>query len=175
MNALKTLMVLSIAAIASIPMKAGADSAGYAWADVIDAQPVTRIYRQPVETEVCWQEEVYREIPERRATAPAILGAIVGGVIGNQFGGGHGRDVMTVAGAALGHAVVKDNQHRAYPNHFEARFENRCGTNTDWQESRTVVGWDVTYQYDGITYQTRMQDEPGDRIKVRVNVEPVSN
>ncbi len=175
MNVLKSMIIVAFAASAASPVVADPGTANIAWADVIEAVPVTRIIRRPVETEVCWQEEVYREIPERRSKVPQIVGAILGGIIGNQFGGGSGQDVMTLAGATLGHAIAKDSQRRANPQKFYASLEDRCGINTEWRESRVVLGWDVTYEYQGVTYLTRMADEPGAQIRVQINVEPLLN
>jgi uncharacterized protein YcfJ len=36
-----------------------------------------------------------------------------------------------------------------------------------------VVGYDVTYEYNGRTYSTRTDAHPGDRIQVAVSVAPV--
>ena len=175
MSTFKSMVFVAFLASVSVPAFAGLDSTSYAWADVIQAEPVTRIIRRPVETEVCWQEEVYQEIPQRRSRVPQIFGAILGGVIGNQFGGGSGQDLMTFAGAALGHEIAKDGQRRQYPQKFYASLEDRCGVNTEWVESRQVVGWDVTYEYQGTSYLTRMATEPGNQIKIAVNVQPVVN
>lgn len=175
MNVLKSMIIVAIAASTATSAFANPNTESFAWAEVVEAEPVTRIIRRPVETEVCWQEEVYREIPEHRSKAPQIVGAILGGLIGSQFGGGSGQDAMILAGATLGHAIAKDSQRRAHPQKFYASLEDRCGINTEWRESRTVLGWDVTYEYQGVTYLTRMADEPGDQIKIRVNVEPVLN
>jgi uncharacterized protein YcfJ len=40
-----------------------------------------------------------------------IFGGILGGAIGNQFGGGSGKKVMTVAGALLGASIANDNEN----------------------------------------------------------------
>ena len=175
MTRLNSIIVAVIAAAATMPVIADQDAARYEWARVVEANPVTRIIRRPIDKEVCWQEEVYREIPEYRSRTPQIFGAILGGLIGNQFGSGSGRDAMTFAGAALGSAIAKDNQRRIYPRKYYAALEDRCGINTEWKETHQIIGWDVTYEYQGVTYLTRMQDEPGDRIQVQVNVEPVQN
>ena len=175
MSAFKSLFFVALGALISAPLMANPDSATYAWADVIEAEPVTRTVRRPVESEVCWQEEVYREVPEHRSKAPQIVGAILGGIIGNQFGGGSGQDAMTLAGATLGHAIAKDSQRRKNPQKFYASLEDRCGINTEWKESRVVLGWDVTYEYQGVQYLTRMAEEPGEQIQVQVNIEPVMN
>ena len=175
MTTLKSIIVALIASATTLPVLAGQDAARYEWARVVEAEPVTRIIRRPIDKEVCWQEEVYREVPEYRSRVPVVFGVILGGLIGNQFGSGSGRDAMTFAGVALGSAIAKDNQSRANPQHFYASLEDRCAINTQWKETHQVIGWDVTYEYRGVTYLTRMQDEPGDRIQVRVNVEPVQN
>ena len=168
-----TIIIVAIACVTAMPVFADQDNVQYAWASVVQTDPVIRIIRRPVNEEVCWQEEVYREIPERRSRAPQIFGAILGGIIGNQFGSGSGRDAMTLAGAALGHAIVKDEQRRIYPKKYFAALEDRCGINTEWKETRQIIGWDVTYEYQGVSYLTRMQDEPGDRIRIRIDVQPV--
>ena len=175
MTRLSSIIVAVIAAAATLPVFAGQGDARYEWARVVEAEPVTRILRQPVDEKVCWQEEVYREVPQYRSKTPVVLGAILGGLIGNQFGGGSGRDAMTFAGVALGSAIAKDNQRRDNPQHFYASLEDRCGINTEWKEIHQVIGWDVVYEYQGETYMARMQDEPGDRIQVRVDVQPVPN
>lgn len=60
----------------------------------------------------------------------AIGGAVVGGVIGHQFGGGSGKKVLTVAGAAggayAGHQVEKNARSTKYWN-VTVRMDN--GTN----------------------------------------------
>jgi len=175
MTTLKSIFIAAIATAAAMPAYAEYEAGSYEWATVVEAEPVIRIIRRPVNEEVCWQEEVYREVPERRAKAPVVFGALLGGLIGNQFGSGHGRDAMTFAGVALGSAIAKDNQRRANPQHFYASLEDRCGINTQWTETEQIIGWDVVYEYQGATYVTRMQDEPGDRIQVQVSVAPVQN
>lgn len=168
-----TTLIITLATLAPASLAlAGTDSARYAWARVIEAEPVTRIIRRPVEERVCWQEEVYREVPERHARTPRILGAVLGGVVGNQFGGGHGRDAMTLAGAALGGAMVADHQRQKYPRHYYAGTEDRCGYNTQWRETERIIGWDVVYEYQGETYVARLPDEPGDQIRIEVAVRP---
>jgi len=173
MNYLNSVFFFAASLAAANPALAGNEYGTEGWARVIEAEPVTRIVRKPVQEEVCWQEEVYREVPGYRSRTPVVLGAILGGVIGHQFGGGSGRDAMTLAGAALGGTIAKDSQRRNNPREFYASLEDRCGINTNWRETEQVIGWDVVYEYDGETYVTRMQDEPGDRIRVRVDVRPL--
>lgn len=100
--------------------------AQYDWAQVIDVAPIITQGRQPVYREQCWEQPVrqrvvyddYRHQRQRSSAAP-VLGAVIGGVVGNQFGSGSGKVAMTVAGAALGHAIARDGQR--YEDH---RYRN---------------------------------------------------
>ena len=98
MTTLNSIIITAITAAFTMPALADQHASRYEWANVIEAVPVTRIIRRPVDEEVCWQEEVYRGVPQRRSRAPVVFGAILGGLIGNQFGHGSGRDAMTLAG-----------------------------------------------------------------------------
>ncbi len=144
------------------------------WANVLEARPVTETLQIPADQEVCWDEQVQYRVPERRSATPLIFGAIIGGVIGNQFGGGSGQDLMTAAGAALGTSIAADQQARRHPPRYHSSMERRCRVDRHWRTEERIVAWDVTYEYLGEVYQTRMRDEPGDRIPVRVRVEPVN-
>ena len=44
-----------------------------------------------------------------------------------------------------------------------------CRTRTDWSTSDRILGYEVTYRYGGREYTTRMDHDPGDRLRVRVN------
>lgn len=61
----------------------------------------------------CWREPV-----GARSYTPEITGAIVGGAIGNQFGSGSGRDIATVAGAALGGSLGHDYKNRYHGGNY---------------------------------------------------------
>jgi len=173
MNRVIIVLSMLFSTLFTFPTWAIAEQGSFAWADVVEAEPVRQVVRIPVKEEVCWDEEVYHEVQARRSATPAILGAILGGVIGNQFGGGTGRDIMTMAGAALGGSVATDQQRLKHPDRFYASTERRCEMNTEWRREERIVGWDVTYRYQGELYQARLQDAPGDRIRIRVDVTPV--
>ncbi len=149
------------------------DPARYEYADVVAVEPIIKSVQVPYTGKVCWDEEVYHRHPRYRSGVPQIVGSIIGGVIGNQFGGGHGKDVMTFAGVALGAAVARDLQEQNYRNSEYATTELRCELETNYREEDTVVGYDVTYDYKGETYTARMNYPPKDRIRVRVSVAPV--
>jgi len=44
----------------------------------------------------------------------------------------------------------------------------RCRTTTNWRDSDRIMGYEVTYRYGGREYTTRMDHDPGNRMRVRV-------
>lgn len=146
------------------------------YARVIRVDPIVDVVERPVTRDVCHQERVTYRAPARQRTrerAPAVLGGIVGGVLGNQVGSG--RDAATVAGAAVGHSVARDAQSRdgelTSAQREYTRVEPRCTTLTEYRRDEQVTGYDVTYRYQGRTYHTVTDYEPGDRIRVEVEMD----
>ncbi|MBE0474967.1 glycine zipper 2TM domain-containing protein [Rhodoferax sp.] len=121
---------------------------------------------------------------QSRQYGGAIVGGLAGGVLGHQVGGGRGKDAATVVGAVLG-AIAGDhlenrnaparpddgqyaNNGRYQPTQREVQ---RCRTVYDVQSR--ITGYRVTYDYRGQQYTTFMRSNPGDRLPVRVSVEPI--
>lgn len=110
-----------------------------------------------------------------------VLGAIAGGLLGNQFGSGSGKAATTFFGAVLGDALVADAQARRYPAyapaptvaHTEVSYRERCREETRYEREDQVRWYDVTYRWDGRLYHTRTPFDPGDRLRVRIDVTPV--
>lgn len=173
MKRLNALVIASCLGLAATPAMAGHPSNDVAWAKVLDARPVFETVRYPVNQEVCWDEQVVRRDRRHRSAGPVILGSIIGGVIGNQFGGGNGKVALTAAGAALGGSIAADASQRRNPDGYYAVTERRCSVERDWRTEQQVVAWDVTYKFQGQVYQTRMREDPGRRIQVRVQVDPL--
>jgi uncharacterized protein YcfJ len=162
-------------------------SSQYEYAKVVDVQPIVEIVQIPQDRQVCRQQPVQRRVAEYRSPAPSIFGAIVGGVIGNQLSRGHGnghgrhhghgngsnRAAATLAGAAIGSAVATGVQHNKYPPRYYTQNVQVCSTQTSWHDEERVVAWDVSWKYRGRVYHSRMDEPPGDRIRVRVSVDPV--
>ncbi len=168
----KSLLTICLMLLA-IPAYAHHGGARVVWAKVVDAQPVYESFRYPVEQEQCWDEEVWRRQPAGRSATPVIIGSIIGGVVGNQFGGGSGNVALTAAGAVLGGSIANDVSRKNHPDHYYSATEQRCAVETRWQVEERIVAWDVRYRYHGEIYQTRMKDQPGKRIQVRVNLDPL--
>lgn len=160
------------------------DKTQYDYAKVVDVQPVIETVRIPEDRQVCVEQPVQRRVAEHRSPGPAIFGAIVGGVIGNQLSRGHGRhhghgrrgnnrEAATFAGALLGSAVASEVQYSKYPAKYYTENAQLCRTETSWRSEERVIAWDVSWKYRGQIYHSRMDEPPGDRIRVTVNVNPV--
>lgn len=151
----------------------GRDS-GWDYAKVVRADPVYRSIRVREPRQVCHEEPVTERVVHRgHADHGAVLfGAVVGGVIGHQFGGGHGRDAATAAGAVIGanHAA----RHTYHDGHVTERtvYETRCETVRHARHEQVLDGYDVTYKYHGRLYHTFSDHHPGSRIRIRVDVSP---
>ncbi len=103
----------------------------------------------------------------------AVLGGIVGGLIGNQVGGGHGREAATAVGAVVG-AFTGNNL--AYRDRWQqpAPMQREVTTCRDVEDVQSrLVGYQVSYDYNGQQFTTLMQEKPGRFVSVRVSVDLV--
>lgn len=138
------------------------------YARVLAAQPIVETISYSRPQRECWEETVgYRT--RRDSATPMIVGGIVGGVVGNRFGEGKGKDAMTVAGALLGASIGRDMGDGRVSNPVT---EERCRTHHTVYEQERIAGYHVTYRYHGRVYTTRTPHDPGERMRVRVHVEP---
>ena len=181
----KTLIAAAIGcALGSVPALAESFTTEAA---VLSVRPVTE--RTPVNRQECWNEErrgyedrvVTRQDNGATIGAGTVIGAVVGGVIGHQFGhSSGGRDRGTAAGAIVGGLVGNqvDRQNAGDPGPGTeverrpvTREVERCRT---IQEVREIaVGYDVRYRYGNREFVTRMPFDPGRRIRIAVDVNPV--
>ncbi len=123
-----------------------------------------------------------RQVGQERQYGGAIVGGLAGGVIGHQIGGGRGKDAATALGVVLG-AMTGDRLENQNLNrnpqaqYDDGRFESaqrevkRCRTVNDVQSR--ITGYRVAYDYRGQSYTTVMRNNPGDRLPVRVTVDPI--
>ena len=153
----------------------------YDYAHVIKSRPIYETYQVPDPVEQCWREPAYYGEHKRssghNSKTPEILGALIGAAIGNQVGSGRGKKVATVAGAILGgsvgHDIKKSKRRHHHDRHYRDRDVERCEVTEVYREEQRIVGYDVTYKYNGNRYHTQMDHDPGRKIKVRVSVDPV--
>lgn len=154
------------------------DRAVYDYAQVISAEPVIDYVTVRTPVRECWQETQYYTVDRHSYNngGGTLLGAIIGGVIGHQIGSGHGRDAATVAGALIGASVVSASSRQRYGDHRgverHARQVERCETRYREHREERIDGYRVTYRYHGQKYVTEMPYDPGNKIRVRVDVRP---
>lgn len=157
------------------------DRGDYDWAKVLDVDPIVRRIRVEEPRRECWDESRYEPGRTRREGASTsggmILGGIIGGAIGNQIGRGDGRRAATVAGALIGSAIGHDAaERRGPPRYYEEPGREytveRCDVRYETRYDERIEGYDVEYEYNGRSYRTRLPYDPGDRIRVRVGVQP---
>ena len=156
------------------------DRGRYVYGRVIKVQPIIRYVTIKVQVEECWDERRTVRTNHPDTGGPAFVGAIIGGVIGHQFGSGHGRDATTVLGALIGGSLAQKAAIRSAEREgrYEAResyIVQRCTTSYDYREEERIDGYDVTYRYKGDTYLTRMPNDPGKRLRLRVSITPVAD
>ena len=150
------------------------ESVNYGYADVLRVDPIyeTVRYREP--REECYDEPVVRR--ERGGGDPTggtVVGAIIGGVIGNQVGKGRGRDAATVAGAIAGGAIGRNiDKNNGGPDRVYESSERRCRIVDVEREDRRVAGYDVEYRYKGDVFVSRLGYDPGNKLRVRVSIQP---
>jgi len=116
---------------------------------------------------------------EQRVQAPrgyggAVIGGVAGAVLGNQVGKGHGREAATALGAVLGAFTGDrvDNRDRGGDRYEQVpRQVQTCQTVNDVQQRLT--GYQVDYEYRGQQFTALLPQDPGNRLQVRVSVDPV--
>src|SRR5690606_22281116 len=86
-------------------------SSDYVYAKVVHVDPIVRYVTVRHPRRECWNEVVY-ERDRTRVAGPALAGGLIGGAIGRQFGGGSGRDALTLAGAIAGSAIATERAVR---------------------------------------------------------------
>lgn len=120
----------------------------------------------------------------------ALIGGIIGGVVGNQLSRNSSRgtrNTATVAGAIVGSVIANErhgsdsSRHRRNDRYSKPRHPKKIVTTRPVEKCRETVhsayeqrvqAYDVTYQYRGQTFTTRMKRDPGNQIELQVNVAP---
>ncbi|NIP15187.1 MAG: glycine zipper 2TM domain-containing protein [Pseudomonadales bacterium] len=100
----------------------------------------------------------------------AVIGGVVGGLLGSQFGSGSGKKAMTVAGALAGATIASGvSRSRSHQGGYTPR---RCTTVMTSREVEEVSGYRVRYVYQGEEFSKVVTSDPGDRVRVQVEVTP---
>lgn len=151
--------------------QAGYYDRDYTYAQVVDVQPIYAEFRIPQNRRVCDQNSRRPHNRPQHASngGGALLGGIIGGIIGNRFGKGHGRQAATVAGVIVGSTIGSNARSQGYYSTNDSR--RACYNQREYRIEQRITGYDVSYEYNGKIYQTRLQNHPGDRVRIEVNVQ----
>jgi len=168
---------LSIAGISLLATAGGHAATSYEYAQVLSSTPIYRVVEITTPRQECWQEEVVRQQARRSESAtPGLLGMVIGGALGNAVGSHKSSQrVGAVVGAVLGGSIARDivrNNDTANPTVYVDTVE-RCRTVNAAHQEEKLVGYDVSYSYNGAHHTVRMPEDPGETLRVRVDVEPV--
>lgn len=148
----------------------------YDYADVVRVEPLIRQVRVAEPVRECWEETRYAQNGpfSYNHIKGTLFGGLLGTAIGNQIGHGRGKDAARVAGAviggAIGHNVSRDRQRQLYGD--GRRLYERCDVRYRDRWEERVDGYEVTYEYAGREYVTQMPYDPGERLRIRVDVTP---
>ena len=130
-------------------------------ARVISSTPV---YAAGEAREECWNPRAGHYEERREAShngntvGGTVAGAVIGGIIGHQFNDRAGTALGALAGGAAGHEIARN---RGSDDQDDLDY-SRCRTVT--AGTGDVMGYDVTYEYRGQQYTTRMDHDPGRRL-----------
>lgn len=167
---MKFITVAAAAGLAFGAQLAQADAAFYDQARVRDVTPEYEKVNVPHEE--CRSEYVpssYRRRESGSLLGP-VIGGVAGGLLGAQVGRGNGRTAAAAAGAAIG-AITGDRLSRRDDGYeYGEREIRRCREIDHWQSR--IVGYRVAYEYQGHHYSTVLPYDPGNRLRVRVSVDP---
>jgi uncharacterized protein YcfJ len=148
----------------------------YDYARVVNVEAIRRHVRISEPVRECWDETTYESDGpfSSRHVGSTVLGGLIGGVVGNQIGRGRGRDTARIAGAVIGGAIGNSVSHdRQGSDYGRERLIERCEVRHRDRWEERVDGYRVTYEYAGREYTTRMPYDPGDRVRIRVDVTPI--
>jgi uncharacterized protein YcfJ len=168
--ALAVSTALLASAASAQPYGPRGDGVSFGYATVLRATPAYETVRVVDQQQQQCDDGTYvRE--HKDTTGATVLGAVVGGALGNTVGKGDGRKAATIGGAVvggvIGHNIAKGDSDRYQPG--------PCHVVDVDHEDRRVVGYDVEYNYKGEVYFARMAYDPGNRIRVRVTVQPADD
>lgn len=151
----------------------------YETARVVEVVPQYREIRVSNPVRDCKQVPVTTVHRQEAKKSPGgmLVGGLLGAAIGHQIGGGDGRKlataVGTIVGANIGHEAANSDRHDTYTEH--TTLQESCEYYDEVSYDRQFDGYKVSYRYRGNTYTTVMDEDPGDSIRLRVQLTPVGH
>ncbi|MDH3450962.1 MAG: glycine zipper 2TM domain-containing protein [Gammaproteobacteria bacterium] len=150
-------------------------------AQVIDVEPIVRTVRIEHPRRECWDEEVRHSAHSHHGHNPGgmIVGGVIGGLVGNSLGRrinkGRGRYAATAVGTLIGAAVGQSAGEHHHRESGGNGYREHCRAYVDYSTEERVQGYWVTYRYRGEEFRTRMAQQPGETLRVRVRVIPLTD
>jgi uncharacterized protein YcfJ len=173
-NPMINLKVMSIALAGGFSSVSAYADTRYEYAQVVAANPIYQIVELSEPSQQCWQEEVLAERSLRRGSnTPVVVSTIIGGAIGNAVGSDKSNQrVGAVLGAVLGHSIGRDIVRNNRRSRVDSEIIERCTTVYETVQEERLVGYQVTYLFDGEERTVRTESDPGEQIRLRVSVQP---
>ncbi|MBO9354256.1 glycine zipper 2TM domain-containing protein [Bordetella petrii] len=132
-------------AAAPPPSDPAADAPQAAAAPAGASKPATQPAAQPAACADCGVVETIRSVQvpvknEGNNVVGTVAGGVVGGVVGHQFGGGHGKDALTVlgalGGALAGHEIERNIRQQQTVTHYEMLVRMDDGTSRTFRSAQ---------------------------------------
>jgi uncharacterized protein YcfJ len=150
------------------------------YARVIDVDPIVERYRSVEPVRDCRVEPRYEDgrVVVRRRSDPGatLVGGLVGAIIGHNVVADGDRGAGTVAGALIGGALGNHLGSHGYREDYEeprAYEVERCATRPVERVDERVVGYRVSYVYEGRRYTAQLPYDPGRRLRVDYAARPI--
>lgn len=135
------------------------------FAEVVGVKEITETIETP--REECEDVKVRQQaaVKDPNRITGTVIGGVAGGVLGNQIGSGTGRTLATVGGAAGGAYVGNQVQKSMQKSDVVTTTKRNCKTVYD--RTQKVVGYDVTYRFEGKEKVIRTTFMPGATLPVK--------
>lgn len=161
---MRTLVAMTLMAMAvSNTALASSGAAISSTTDTAKVVGVDPIAGPDTSRQVC--HPVTADKPAAHSARGAVAGGLGGALIGSRFGGGRGKDALTVAGA-IGGAIAGDRVATSLSGSDKEQAE-KCETVC---EPGRPTGYKVTFDYQGQRQTVTMDHDPGNSVRVHTDV-----
>lgn len=132
------------------------------WGRVLSVEPITKNVYTTVPRTSCVMVDEVTHSQSRSNTAP-VIGAIVGGTIGHNIAKDKGTGVVvgSIAGAVIGDHMSEGSTSPS------VRSVERCSTYHDRVANAKIIGYNVTFEYNGEIRTTKMNRDPGMQVPIK--------
>jgi uncharacterized protein YcfJ len=141
----------------------------YQYGTVLSVKPIIEVVKEYQPTKVCYEQPTVKSKSTSDSKGAQIVGGIVGAVIGSKLGRKDSTKVLgATAGAIIGSSIGKEAAAASNKptSGIECRIENKL------REFERQAGYRVVYLYQGEQFATELPYDPGNEIKLRVEIAP---